>query len=89
MAMLMRSIAGLAISLRLLKPPPSLTTKQCNGRQLCICGTSQTAGLARTGMDGCMDKDVEVAMGYFQGKKITEIHSSSSKHCSSFYQGVS
>ena len=78
MAMLMRPIAGLAISLCLLKPPPSLTTKQCNGQQLCMCGTSQTAGLAKTGMDGCMDKDMEEAMGYFKGNKISEIHSSGS-----------
>lgn len=45
--------AGWAISLGLLKPPPSLKTKQCNGQQLCICGKSQTAGLDRAVMDGC------------------------------------
>lgn len=51
---MMQMIAGLAISLGLLKQYPSLKTKQCNGQQLCISGKSQTAGLDRTGMDGCM-----------------------------------
>lgn len=53
--MLMWMIANSAIFLCLLKPPPSLKTKQCNGQQLCICGKSQTAGLDRSGTDGCMN----------------------------------
>lgn len=48
-----RVAPGWAISLGLLKAPPSLKTKQCNGQQLCICGKSQTAGLDRAVMDGC------------------------------------
>lgn len=55
MMMSMRMIANSAIFLCLLKPPPSLKTKQCNGQQLCICGKSQTAGLDRSGTDGCMN----------------------------------
>lgn len=54
--MMMWMIASLAISLGLLKQSSSLKTKQCNGQQLCICGKSQTAGLDRTGMDGCMNE---------------------------------
>lgn len=57
MATMMRMIAGLGIFLGLLKPPPPLKTKQCNGQQLCICGKSQTASLDRSGMDGCMNED--------------------------------
>lgn len=52
----MRMVGGLAISLSLLKPPPPLKTKQ-RRQQICICGKSQTAGLDRPGMDGCMDED--------------------------------
>lgn len=52
----MRMVGGLAISLRLLKPPPPLKTKQCR-QQICICGKSQTAALDRPGMDGRMDED--------------------------------
>lgn len=53
----MRMVGGLAISLSLLKPPPPLKTKQCNRRQICICGKSQTAGLDMAGMDGCTGGD--------------------------------
>lgn len=55
--MMMRMIAGGAISLGLLKPSPSLKTKQCNGQRLCICGKSQTAGLDRAAMDGRTGED--------------------------------
>lgn len=51
---MMRMIAGLTISLGLLKQSSSLKTKQCNGQKLCICGKSQTAGLEKTAMDGWM-----------------------------------
>lgn len=44
--------AGWAISLGLLKPPPPLKTKQCDGQRLCICGKLQTAGWDGAVMDG-------------------------------------
>lgn len=56
MSTMMLMIAGFVISLGLLKQSLSLKTKQCNGQQLCICGKSQTAGIDRTGMDGCMNE---------------------------------
>lgn len=69
--MMKRMISGLAISLRLLKQPPSLKTKQCNGQQLCMCGESQTAGLDRAEMDGRMKGrgDVEGEILKASGKK--------------------
>ena len=56
MMKMVQMTSGLAISLGLLKQSSSLKTKQCNQQQLCICGRSQTAGLEKAVMDGCMNE---------------------------------